>query len=179
MASTTSNLPDAGQILRARAEALSRLLEPVSAHQSLEVLEFRLAGECYAVETRQVRETYPFKDVTPLPCTPPFMLGVVNVRGRVVPVIDIKKFLAMPETGLMDLHDIVLLQSGDLELGLLVDAIAQVRRISVDALQPAHATLSESAAGYIKGITAERLVVLDVNRMLADPRLIVHEQVEN
>jgi len=70
-----SSTLDAGGILRARARALARPRErtPV-AEASLELLEFRLAQECYALETRYVREVYPLKDLTPLPCTPPFVL---------------------------------------------------------------------------------------------------------
>src|SRR5687768_2140813 len=91
-------MSDAKQILRARAQALARPARHVPlAEASLEVLEFRLAQERYALETRYVREVYPLKDLTRLPCTPPFVLGIVNVRGRITPVIDIKKFFDLPD----------------------------------------------------------------------------------
>jgi purine-binding chemotaxis protein CheW len=171
--------PDAGQILRARAQALARPPQRAeAADSSLEVLEFRLARESYALETRHVREVYPLKNITPLPCTPPFMLGVVNVRGRITPVIDIKKFFDLPDKGLTDLHRVVLVRSGDLELGLLADVIVGVRKISLDSLQPSLATLTGIRAEYLKGVTAQRLVVLDLERILADPKIIVDEEVE-
>ena len=79
ISSTAASAPDAREILRERARALSRPRKqaPV-AEASLELLEFRLAQESYALETRHVREVYPLKDLTPLPCTPPFVLGIVN-----------------------------------------------------------------------------------------------------
>jgi len=171
--------PNARQILRARAQALARPPERAAvAAASLELLEFRLANECYALETRYVREVYPLKNLTPLPCTPPFVLGIVNVRGRILPVLDLKKFFELPEQGLTDLHRIILVQGHDLELGLLADVIAGVRTIPVDSLQPSLPTLTGIRAEYLKGVTAARLVVLDLDRILADPKIIVQEEVE-
>src|ERR1700674_394481 len=172
--------PDAAQILRARAQALARPpAHTPAAGTLLEVLEFRLAQERYALETRYVREVYPLKDLTPLPCTPPFVLGIVNVRGRILPVLDIKKFFDLPEQGLTDLHRIILVGGNDLELGLLADVVVDVRTIPVDRLQPSLPTLTGVRDQYLKGVTAERLVVLDLGRILADPKIIVHEEVEN
>lgn len=171
--------PDARQILRARAQALARPPErPEVAESSLELLEFRLARESYALETRHVREVYPLKNLTPLPCTPPFVLGIVNVRGRITPVIDIKKFFDLPDKGLTDLHRVILVGNDDLELGLLADVIVGVRTVPLDALQASLATLTGIRADYLKGVTAERLVVLDLDRILADPKIIVDEEVE-
>jgi purine-binding chemotaxis protein CheW len=175
-----ASTPDATQVLRARAQALARPPEhaPVAA-TLLDVLEFRLAQERYAVETRFVREVYPLKDLTPLPCVPPFMLGIVNVRGHILPVLDLKKFFDLPEQGLTDLHRIILVRGDDLELGLLADVIVGVRSVPVESLQPSLPTLTGIRGDYLKGVTGERLVVLDLARILADPKIIVHEDVEN
>jgi purine-binding chemotaxis protein CheW len=170
---------DAMAILRARARALARPLEEVAATPLLELLEFRLADERYAVETRHVREVYPLKDLTPLPCTSSFVAGIVNVRGRILPVIDLKKFFDLPPEGLTDLHRIILLEGNDLELGLLADAAVGVRFIPADSVQPALPTLTGIRSEYLKGVTADHLVVLDVARILADPTIVVHEEVEN
>ena len=167
------------QILLARAQALARTPERTAvAGASLEVLEFRLAQERYALEDRWVQEVCPFKELTPLPCTPPFVLGIVNVRGRILPVLDLKKFFDLPEQGLTDLHRLILVRGNDLELGLLADVIVGVRSIPVDSLQPSLPTLTGIRSDYLKGVTAERLVVLDLARILADPKIIVHEEVE-
>ena len=175
----TASIPGAGQILRARAQALARPPETAPDEgASLEVLEFSLALERYAVETRFVREVHPLRDLTPLPCTPPFVLGIVNVRGRILPVLDIKKFFDLPDQGLTDLHRIILVHGNDLELGLLADAIVGTRTIPVDDLQPPLPTLTGIRDEYLKGVTAECLVVLDLDRILSDPEIIVHEEVE-
>ena len=96
-----------------------------------------------------------------------------------MPVIDIKKFFELPDEGLTDLHRIILVRGNDLELGLLADAIVGVHTVSQDSLQPSLATLTGIRSDYLKGVTAERLVVLDLDRILTDPKIIVHEEVEN
>jgi purine-binding chemotaxis protein CheW len=151
---------------------------PAQAQGDLELLEFRLAQERYALEARFVREVSTFKDLTPLPCCPPFVLGIVNMRGRILPVFDLKKFFDLPEKGLTDLHRIILVGDNDLELGLLADMIVGVRSIPAAALQDSLPTLTGVRGDYLKGVTAERLVVLDLAHILADPRIIVHEEVE-
>ncbi|MDB6094890.1 MAG: CheW protein [Verrucomicrobia bacterium] len=172
-------LPTATQILHARALALARQPESVPAAETqLDVLEFRLAQERYAVEIRHVREVYPLKELTPLPCTPAFVLGIVNVRGRVLPVFDLKKLFALPDHGLADLHRIILVGNHEVEFGLLADVIGSVRSIPVAALQPSLPTLSGIRADYLKGVTSESLVVLDLDRIFSDPKIIVHDEAE-
>lgn len=171
---------DAAQILHARARALARPKEQAPAAETLvEVLEFRLAQERYAVETRHVREVYPLRDLTPLPCTPQFVLGIVNVRGQILPVFDFRKFFDLPEKGLTDLHRIIIIHGNDLELGLLAEVIVGVWSIPVASLQASLPTLTGVRGDYLKGVTAERVVVLDLDRFLMDPRIIVHDEVED
>lgn len=172
-------MSDAAQILRDRAKALAQPPADEAEAVRLDVLEFRLAEERYAVEIRHVNEVYPLKDLTPLPGTPAFVLGIVNVRGRILPVVDLRKFFDLPEEGLTDLHRIILVQGNGLELGLLADSAVGVRSIPVDSLQPSLPTLTGIRSDYLKGVTAERLVVLDVARLLADSNIIVHDELEN
>jgi len=171
-------LPD-DTVLRERALALARPLETHLKTNTIEVLEFRLAAERYAVESRYVEAVHRLKDLTPLPGTPAFILGVVNLHGRIVPVIDLKKFFGLPEQGLTDLHRIILIEGNDMELGLLADMALNVRDISRDSLQASLPTLTGIRADYLMGVDAERLIVLDLHRILTDPRIIVNEEVED
>src|SRR5579871_2634589 len=129
----THTTPDSQQILRERARSLARSPAPTpAAHSTLDLLEFRLASERYGLETRYVHEVHPLRELTPLPCTPEFMLGIVNVRGRILPVLDLKKFFQLPDQGLTDLHRIIHLRGNGLELGLLADVMVGVRRVPHD-----------------------------------------------
>ena len=168
------------RLLRARAQALARAPQSApAAGTMLELLEFRLASERYALETRHVQEVHPLRELTPLPGTPPFILGIVNVRGRILPVLDLKKFFDLPERGLTDLHRIILVRGHGLELGLLADVIVGVRSVAAESLQPSLPTLTGIRADYLKGVSEERLVVLDLDRLLSDPKIIVHEDVDS
>lgn len=165
------------RILRERAQALAR--EPLDRQVAAEVLEvvaFRLAHERYAVETAYLREVHPLEDLTPLPGTPPFLAGIVNVRGRILAVIDIKKFFDLPEEGIADAHQILLVQTEDLELGILADTVEGVQFVPLDTIQPSLPTLTGLRDDYLKGVTTDRLVILDAARILADPRIIVHDE---
>ena len=165
-------------ILKARAQVLAQepLLEEVEA-KGIEVVEFMLAYERYAVESRYVREVSYLESLTPLPCTPAFVLGIVNLRGEIIPVIDLKKFFDLPEKGLTDLDKIIVLQSGKILFGILADAIVSVRRILLTHIQPSLPTLTGVRKNYLKGVTPERVVILDAEKLLVDESIIVQEQV--
>ena len=172
---------EAQKILRDRALALARppSNDAVASHNRLELLEFRVAAERYAVESRFVQEVHPLRDLTPLPGTPSFVAGIVNVRGQILPVYDLKKLFDLPELGLTDLHRVLHVRGHDMELGLLADVIVSVRVIAADGLQPSLPTLTGIRADYLKGITDDRVVVLDLDRILSDPKIVVHDEVEN
>jgi len=164
------------RILHERALALAA--EPArrqTPDQSIEVVEFLLAHERYAVESFHVREVYPLENLTPLPCTPAFVLGIVNLRGEIVSVIDLRKFFDLAQTGLPDLNKVIVLESENMTFGILADAILGVRRIPLAGIQPALPTLTGIREKYLKGITAERTVVLDVGKLLGDEDIVVQE----
>lgn len=165
------------RVLKARARALAREPEQAQAADSLELVEFLLAHETYAVESRFVREVYPLENLTPLPCTPAFVLGIVNLRGEILSVIDIKKFFDLPEKGLTDLNKVIVLQSDGMVFGILADVILGVRRVPLSEIQPSLPTLTGIREKYLKGVTGERTVVLDAEKLLTDEKIIVQEQV--
>jgi purine-binding chemotaxis protein CheW len=166
-------------VLHARAAALARTPEaPRAAGSSLDVTEFLLAYETYGIESSYIHEVYPLKELTPLPGTPPFVLGIINVRGRILSVVDLKKFFDLPAKGLTDLNKVIVLRSPRMEFGVLADAILGVRSIPLDQLQPSLPTLTGIREEYLKGVTAERVVILDAAKLLSDRRMIVQEQVD-
>jgi purine-binding chemotaxis protein CheW len=170
---------EAKEILRARARALAQPLERrTETGAILELLQFNLAQEHYAIETRFVVGVHPLKDLTALPCTPRFVRGIVNVRGRILPVFDLKRFFDLPDDGLTDLHRVILVRGYELELGLLADITVGVRTLPAASLQPSLPTLTGVRQDYLKGVTADRLVVLDLDHILTDPKIVVHEEVD-
>ena len=169
---------DKKNILKARAKILGHeSTKRETADESLEVVTFLLANETYGIESSFVREAYPLKDLTPLPCTPGYVYGIVNVRGQILSVIDIKKLFDLPEKGLTDLNKVIVLQNDFMELGLLADAMVGVRSVPVREIEPSLPTLTGIRSEYLKGVTQDRLIILDAGKFLSDKNLIVHEEV--
>jgi purine-binding chemotaxis protein CheW len=167
-------------LLKARARSLAREPFPEkTASECLELLEFSLACETYGIETVYVRETRPLRDITPLPCTPPFVLGLINVRGRVISVIDIKRFFDLPVKGLTDLSKVIILHDGEMEFGILADTVLGVRTIPLSELHSSLPTLTGVREEYLKGVTKERTVLLDGKKLLGDRKIVVQEEVES
>jgi len=165
------------RVLRQRAAVLARPEAKQNDTGVFEVVEFHLASERYAFESLHVREVYPLNHLAPVPCTPPFILGIVNVRGRILAVVDLKKFFDLPIQGLGDLNKVIILQSGEMEMGVLADRVTGTRQLRIDELQPALPTLTGIREDYLKGIGPGQLVVLDAVRLLADKKLLIHEEV--
>ncbi len=174
--------PAAGQtrhILRERAKALSaEAAEAPAGAAPLGVLVFLLSDETYAIELPFVREVFPLRAFTTLPCTPPFVLGLANVRGRILSIIDLRKFFELPEKGATEQNRLVVLQRGDMELNILAEAVLGVSAIRPDELQATLPTLTGVRETYFKGVTAGRLVLLDGERLLSGGNLVVNEHVE-
>jgi len=166
-------------VLRSRAKKLSQEIESEGRDEKyFEILEFLLAHETYAIETPFIREVYPMTELTPLPCTPAFVFGLINVRGQILTVMDMKIFFNLPERGITNLNKVIVVRKDTMELGILADEIIGIRNIPVNDLQPPLSTMTGIHAEYLKGVTGERLIVLDMERFLTDRQLIVHEEVE-
>lgn len=172
-------VPELKHVLHTRAIALARTPELESSMEgSLDLLELRLSKEQYAIETRFVHEVSPLKSLTLLPSSPAFIAGIVNSRGRILPVLNLKTFLGIRDDGLSDLHRVIFVSGHGLELGLLADVSVGVRRVPAGLLQAGLPTLTGIGADYVAGVTADGLIVLNMDRILTDPRIIVNEEVE-
>jgi purine-binding chemotaxis protein CheW len=162
---------------RARLLAASSNAYAESSGSMLEIVEFVLGPEHYGIESSRIREILPLNEYTPLPCTPAFVLGLVNVRGQILSIINIKKLFDLPETGLTNLNKILVVQTHSVELGILADAILGTRSIAQEDLHAALPTLTGIRMDYLQGITRDSLVVLDAGKILADERILVNEVV--
>jgi purine-binding chemotaxis protein CheW len=146
---------------------------PNSAAIAHEYLTFKLSDEEYAVDILKVREIKCWTPVTPIPNTPEHMLGIINLRGDLIPVFDLRhKFrLAARATGPATVIVFVTVNFADHErvLGLVVDAVADVRSITAGTIQPPP-EFGRIDLDYIRGMAVldERmLVILDIERLLA------------
>ncbi len=161
------------KILNARAKEQAKEPDAAEAGKTIEVVEFLLADENYGIESACIREVYPLTDLTPLPCTPAFVLGIINVRGQILSVIDMKKFFELPEKGITELNKVIILSSDHMIFGVLADAVLGTKSIPITEIQPPLPTLTDIRAEYLKGVTNKPLIILDARKILMDEKIVV------
>jgi purine-binding chemotaxis protein CheW len=159
-----------------RTQAWARRAQEENPGNLLEVLCFSLGEERYAVESGYVATVLPLPQFTPLPGTPPYVLGIVSVRGHIVSVLDLRVFFELPIEGLSDRNYLVVLRNQEMEFGLLADRIRGIEQMARTGLQAGLANLSGIRANYLLGISSEQTTVLDGARLLGDPSLRIHDE---
>lgn len=164
------------RILLSRTRALASRPEagPLTG-EILEVAGFTLAEERYGIEQQFLKEVYQLKDLTPLPCTPPFILGVINVRGKIITVMDMRKLFDLPEKGLTEQNKVIIAHASGMEAGILADAVSGSRSVPLENLQPALPTHQGIRAEYMKGVTGDQMTILNIEAIFSDEKIIVNE----
>jgi purine-binding chemotaxis protein CheW len=163
-------------ILKARAQALAQGVEkqePFAAR--LEVIEFLSTGTKYAVPASAAREVYPVKDLTPLPGAPPFMLGIINVRGLILPIIDLARIFNPSEKKANAYRNTIIVYADNLEAGIAAETILALQQLPLSTIQPPLPTLTGAHTQYLRGFTAEGTMVIDVQKLLSGTRLSTQE----
>ena len=171
--------PDARErILRERARALARPLDkPPTAGEVLDLLVFSLAGERYGIETARVMEVVRLRGLTAVPCTPPFVLGVVHHRGRILAVLDLRRLLELAGQGVAEGSRAVVVEARGIAFGILTDAVAGIVRVAAGELTPLPVTSARQRQPFVRGVTGELVAVLDLEALAQDPRITVKEEV--
>ncbi len=137
----------------------------------IELLGFRLGNEEYALLVEQVREVIKLWEITPVPNTSEYVLGVTSLRGRVLPVIDLCKRLGLPPSVREGRSRIIVVSLDDEETGLIVDRVTGVVKLSPDDIRPAPDTIEQNAgAEFLRGIARkeEKLyILLDIEKAVS------------
>lgn len=136
----------------------------------LQLATFRLGSEEYAVDIATVQEIVRMTAVTRVPRAPSFVEGVVNLRGKIVPVIDLRKRFGMATVEATKATRIIIVEVAGKTVGLIVDAVREVLRLSSDAIDPTPEMVSSDIdAAFFKGVgkLEDRLIILlDLTRLL-------------
>ncbi len=175
---TRTSPPQDARVLVERAAALARPPAAVAEDQELlSCVTFALGAERYAIDAAYVREVAYVKEFTPLPTVPPFIVGIFNLRGQIVSVLDPKRLLNLPPTGISDFYTVLVLRSPQMEFGLLADRVLGAADIRPRDLQPGLPALGPAHTQYLKGISPDRLILLDAAKLLEDSGLIIYDEV--
>ena len=143
--------------------------------QTLQMINFTVGGDEYAVEIQKVREVINFREITQLPKAPSFVKGIINLRGEVIPVIDLREKFGLSHEGYSPLTNVVIVEIGRKAVGVVVDNVRHVIRVSPSDLSPSPPFIGGLSGRYVNGVAklGERLiVVLDMDRILTVPEMI-------
>lgn len=171
--------PSAAQsqsILRARARALAMGNVEPDVGPEIDVLEFLLGDDGYALEMQYVQEVHPLAELTPLPCTPSFVRGIVNLRGRILSVIDLDPLFGLQRKRLARMHELIVLHHGPMTFAVLADRILGVRRLPLRELQAGPSAPTGIPPDWIMGVTSGRYVVLHAKHLLTDKSIVIDQE---
>jgi purine-binding chemotaxis protein CheW len=160
------------EILRERAIKLGQTEEEKGSRERyIEVVIFKLEKEFYAIEPRYIQEIFTLKDVTFLPNAPSFIYGLVNVRRKVITIIDLKKIFELSSPVTSSARAMII-QNNTLNLALLIDAICGMQNILLKDIQPPIPTLTGIRQELLRGITNDGLVILDGEKLLSHKEIV-------
>lgn len=137
--------------------------------QILQLVTFTLGGEEYAVDILKVQEINRMKEITRVPNAPYYVEGVINLRGKVIPVVSLRKMFGLPEEEDRMNQKIMIMDIQGTTIGLIVDTVSEVLRISANIVEPPPAMTYNVSTEFISGIAKleDRLIILlDMDRLI-------------
>ncbi len=137
--------------------------------QTRQIIVFRLSQEWYGVEITKVREATRVGKITYLPSSPAYIAGIVNLRGKILSVTDLRTMMGLPQEELTDKTRIIAVESGMLETGLLVDEVLESIEVPVSKIEPPLVTLPSEEGGCIEGqckVDNKLIALISVEKIL-------------
>ncbi len=135
---------------------------------------FQLEDETYGIDVMQVREVLRSEEISPVPGAPPYVLGIINLRGNVVTIIDTRSRFGLPPREVDDASRILILEAADHVIGFLVDSVREVVELRASDIDSAPDTGSGDASRFICGLSNRKeglLILVDASRMLSDEEM--------
>jgi len=135
---------------------------------SMQLVSFKLSDETYGIEITKIREIILVGQITRVPETPHYIKGLINLRSSVIPVIDLRARFALAENELTQESRIMVLNVGRRTIGIVVDSVNEVLRVSQDQIAPAPPTVASLGNQYMTGLVRleeQLLILLDVDHL--------------
>jgi purine-binding chemotaxis protein CheW len=132
---------------------------------------FRLADEIYGINVMQVQEVLRVSEIAPVPGAPHYVLGIINLRGNVVTVVDTRIRLGLQTSEVTDSTRIVIIEGAKHVVGILVDCVAEVVDLPSSEVESAPNVGNDESAKYVQGVASrdgELLILVDLNKLLTD-----------
>jgi len=132
-------------------------------------VKFSLSGESYGIRVLKVQEIQRYSEISPIPGAPSYVLGIINLRGNVISVLNTREKFGLPELEITDDTRIVILEAGQQIVGILVDSVAEVISLQSSDVDTAPNVGNEETAKFIDGVSNkgnELLILLDSEKIL-------------
>ncbi|OAN18591.1 chemotaxis protein CheW [Photobacterium jeanii] len=139
--------------------------------QVLQWVTFQLEDETYGINVMQVREVLRYSEIAPVPGAPDYVLGIINLRGNVVTVIDTRSRFGLMPGEISDNTRIVIIEAEKQVIGILVDSVAEVVYLRSSEIDTTPSVGTEESAKFIQGVSnrdGELLILVDLNKLLSD-----------
>ncbi|HAT41357.1 MAG TPA: chemotaxis protein CheW [Rheinheimera sp.] len=139
--------------------------------QVLQWVTFKLQEETYGINVMQVQEVLRYTDIAPVPGAPMYVLGIINLRGNVVTVIDTRARFGLPPSDVTENSRIVIIEADKQVIGILVDSVAEVVYLRASEIDTAPNVGTDESAKFIQGVSnrdGELLILVDLNKLLTD-----------
>lgn len=152
------------------------------AKEAEQLVVFVLGNEHYGVEIGAVNTIIRMQEVTAIPRTPDFVEGVTNLRGSIIPVIDLRRRFGLPTAEHTKASRIVVVEAADQIMGMIVDEVAETLRLPADAIEPPSAVIASVDAEYLRGVGKQdnRLVILlNLDKVLTEKQFDTLAKVED
>ncbi|MFZ4399703.1 MAG: chemotaxis protein CheW [Bacteroidales bacterium] len=159
-------------IERAKNIAGKKKNENQLSEETISVVEFLLSPERYAFEDKYVSEVLSLKEITIIPGTPAFVMGVINLRGRIISILNLKILFKLKERGLTELNKVIVLKNEKMEFGVVVDSISGNKKLLINSLNPQPITLDNIGKEYIAGVYQDGLILLNASNLLSSKQII-------
>ncbi|MEP7703012.1 chemotaxis protein CheW [Paraglaciecola sp. 25GB23A] len=137
----------------------------------LQWVTYKLGEETYGINVMQVQEVLRYTEIAPVPGAPEYVLGIINLRGNVVTVIDTRSRFGLPSSEVSDNSRIVIIESDDQVVGIMVDSVAEVVYLRSSEIDSAPNVGTEESAKFIQGVSnrdGQLLILVDLNKLLSD-----------
>jgi purine-binding chemotaxis protein CheW len=137
----------------------------------LQWVTFKLQEETYGINVMQVQEVLRYTDIAPVPGAPDYVMGIINLRGNVVTVIDTRARFGLPPSEVTDNSRIVIIESERQVIGIMVDSVAEVVYLKQSEIDTAPNVGTDESAKFIQGVSnrdGEVLILVDLNKLLSD-----------
>ncbi|AHK15344.1 MAG: chemotaxis protein CheW [Thalassolituus sp.] len=137
----------------------------------LQWVTFRLENESYGINVMQVQEVLRYSEIAPVPGAPPYVLGIINLRGNVVTVIDTRLRFGLPTSDTTDQTRIVIIEAENQVVGILVDAVAEVVYLRQSEIETTPNVGNDESSKFIQGVchkNDELLILVDLEKMMSD-----------